>query len=153
MIPTLLLLAALVYLGVKQPYLFIATEAGIYRVIPVKTDAKFSLSFTHSVQLTPVIENFRVDDSNMIILESTEYQSFGVGLPFLASDGNFHAEEGYFVVSDMKRQHKRIDVRTGPEAKLSLTYGGQTIPLYAVFPPGTLIHLWVGPFYSQWPSS
>lgn len=134
-----------------QPYVLIETNQGIYQTIPVKSGEKLSLSFIHSVQRTPVIENFIIiDDSYMFILDSTEYQSFGVGLPFLAEDGTFQAEKDKFVMKGMNRPQQCISLRTGPEAKLSLNYAGQTIPLYSVFPAGTLVTVRLGPLYSCW---
>lgn len=135
---------------ISQPHVFVEANQGIYRTIPVKSGEKLSLSFVHSVQRTPVIENFIVEDSYILTLDSTEYQSFGVGLPFLAEDGIFQAEKDKFVMKDMNRPQECLRLRTGPEAKLSLTYAGQTIPLYSVFPAGTLVIIRVEPLYSRW---
>lgn len=133
-----------------QPYIFISTEQGFCKAIPVKTGSILSLSFTHSVQRTLVIENFVVAKDNNLVLDSTEYKSLGVGLPFLLEDGKFRAENNKFIVSGMNRVHKSVDLRTGPEAKLTLNYGDINIPLYDLFPAGTLVHLRVGPLYSRW---
>ena len=133
-----------------QPQLFIGANQKIYQTFPGEAGTRFSLSFIHSVQLTPVVENFVIEDSYRITLDSTEYQSLGVGLPFLKEDGVFHTEQNKFIVSEMNRSHRQLNLRTGPEAKLSLTYAGQTIPLYSIFPPGTLVQIWVGPMYSRW---
>lgn len=134
----------------RQPYLFIETEQGIYQTIPVKAGATLSLSFIHSVQRTPVIENFIIEDSFTLTLDSTEYQSLGVGLPFLAEDGKLQAENGKFVMSGMNRPHQRLSLRIWPETRLSLTYAETTIPVYSLFPAGTLVTVWVGPLYSNW---
>jgi hypothetical protein len=133
-----------------QTCLFISTEQGIYQTMPAKTGSRLSLSFTHSVQRTLVVENFVVAENYILVLDSTEYKSLGVGLPFLLEDGNFRAENNKFIFSGMNRPHKQLDLRTGPEARLTLTYGDENIPLYELFPAGTLVHLWVGPFYSRW---
>jgi hypothetical protein len=135
---------------ILQPHGFIETTQGIYQTVPVKSGEQLSLSFVHSVQRTPVIENFTIEDSGIFILESTEYQSFGVGLPFLAEDGIFQAEKDKFVMKGMNRPEQCLRLRTGPEAKLSLTYAGRTIPLYSVFPAGTLVTVRVEPLYSRW---
>ncbi len=133
-----------------QPHLYIEANHGIFQTFPVKVGEKLSISFIHSVQRTPVIENFIIEDSYSLTLDSTEYQSLGVGLPFLAEDGIFHAEQNKFVVSGMNRPHQRLSLRTGSEAKVSLTYNSQTIPLYSIFPAGTLVTVWVAPWYSRW---
>jgi hypothetical protein len=148
------LIVAAAILGIigfaMQTCLFISTEQGIYKAMFAGTGSRLSLSFTHSVQLTQVVENFVIAEGDILVLDSTEYQSLGVGLPFLLEDGKFSTGNNKFVVSEMNRTHKQVDLRTGPEAKVTLTYGDKNIPLYELFPAGTLVHLWVGPFYSRW---
>ena len=46
------------------------------------------------MQKTPVLENLEVNEAkDGFNLLSTKYQSFGVGLPFLAEEGDFREEE------------------------------------------------------------
>ena len=79
-----------------QPCLFIRGEQGAVAVIPMWKDLPVSISFIHSVQKTPVQENLvaRADGSGFELI-STKYQSFGVGLPFLESEGEFREEGDY----------------------------------------------------------
>ena len=109
---------------------------------------KFSTRFIHSVQKTPVEEYFTVnEDCSGFILESTRYRSFGVGLPFLESDGTFHREGDDFIMDDLNRQINTLDLRTGVGTELSITINGQTLPLYGMMPVGSLVRISIIPYY------
>ena len=101
---------------------------------------KFSTRFIHSVQKTPVEEFFLIDDDEFI-LKSTRYQSFGVGLPFLESDGEFRREGNFFVMDNLNRRIKILDLRTGLGTELTLTIDENILPLYEIVPIGSLIRI------------
>ena len=105
-----LFLAALVLAALAdflaRPLLVVESEQGAllyaekaYAGMPVV------IRFIHSVQKTPVEEDLRVDDEvSGFVLDRTRYQSFGVGLPFLASEGEFRAEGDFFVMDGMEEK-------------------------------------------------
>jgi hypothetical protein len=135
---------------VSHPCLLIETEQGVLTSRWASSGDTFCLSYTHSVQKTPVRENFVVNSNGELKLVSTEYKSFGVGLPFLASDGTFTMKQDRFVLEDINRIFPTVRLRVGPEAKLVLEYAGETIPLYAMLAPGSFVQIRVGPYYSRW---
>ena len=51
-----------------------------YKAWKIKDGDKFTVHYTHSVQLTPVTETYNIDGYN-IILEETTFKSYGAGLP------------------------------------------------------------------------
>ena len=106
----------------------------------------FSIHFIHSVQKTPVRENLVVEGEGFR-LESTEYQSFGVGLPFLESEGNFRMEGDAFVMEHMDRHFPDLSLRTGVGTELRISLNGKEYRLYEMFPPGTKIDIFLVPFY------
>ena len=119
--------------------------------VETKVGDKFSTHFTHSVQKTPVEEFFIVNDNcDGFILRSTRYRSFGVGLPFLSSDGNFRRENDYFIMDDLNRPIKTLDLRTGVDSELSITIGNETVKLYEIMPLGTLFRVSIIPRYKFW---
>ncbi|WMJ78754.1 MULTISPECIES: DUF1850 domain-containing protein [unclassified Sedimentibacter] len=61
-------------------------------------DDSFSLGYMHSVMKTPAEEFFRVNADNEIVLEKTVYESFGVGLPFLADKNDFEIKDDKFIL-------------------------------------------------------
>lgn len=117
----------------------VKTESGTCLTLPVKPGETFSLRFIHSVHKTPVWENFIVKDTDTLLLTSTEYQSYGVGMPSLPSEGVFTQLGDRFSLSNLNRQFRQIPVRVGPEAQLTLVYHEQEYPVYEYFAPGTLV--------------
>lgn len=135
----------------SRPYLFVAAPDRLLAAHPAEAGMVFSTRFLHSVQKTPVEEFFTVDEARQgFVLVRTHYQSFGVGLPFLAADGTFQSEDGAFSMTDMDRPIPRLDLRPGTGTNLTLTVGDTTYPLSTLVPPGTLIRIYLAPYYHRW---
>ena len=113
---------------------------------PAISGLPFSVHFIHSVQKTPVRENLVVEEHGFC-LDSTEYQSFGVGLPFWESEGEFHRKENSFVMEHMDRHFPDLSLRTGVGTQLRISLCGREYRLYEMFPPGTRIDIFIVPFY------
>ncbi len=147
-----LLIAAAAVWYVTRPYFFTASGSNILSAVPAEPGLSFSTRFIHSVQKTPVEEFFVVNDTlNGFVLKSTRYQSFGVGLPFLGSEGNFRHEGNFFVMDDMNRPIGELLLRPGLEmTEFTLIIGRERYPLYERVLPGATVHLWVGPYYGVW---
>ena len=109
------------------------------RVIELGSVKTFSLQYTHSVEKTPVIENFTILENGILLLTSTKYRSYGVGLPFLPSEGKLTVADGWLLLEDLHREYRDIRVRVGPEAELSLEYDQKFFPLYQWYPAGSLV--------------
>ena len=80
----------------------------------------------------------------------TEYQSFGVGLPFLETEGDFRQEGNVYVMDCMDRRFPELSLRTGVGTQLTLYLNGKEYKLYEMFPPGTRIDVRVEPVYRKW---
>ncbi|MCR5756317.1 MAG: DUF1850 domain-containing protein [Selenomonas sp.] len=107
-----------------------------------------SLHFIHSVQKTPVEEYLAVDEARQgFILLATKYQSFGVGLPFDATEGEFSQEGNYYWLRGQKRTYTHLDLRIGVGTELALNLGGRSIPLYERYRPGTLVTIELMPLW------
>lgn len=113
---------------------------------PAITGMKFSICFIHSVQKTPVRENLCLED-NGFRLDSTEYKSFGVGLPFLESEGTFRIEGDAFIMDNMDRHFEQLNLRTGVGTELRVLLNGREYKLYEMFPPGTRVDILTVPLY------
>ena len=101
---------------------------------------EFSLQYVHSVEKTPVIEKFHIREDGKLILTSTLYRSYGVGLPSLPDEGKLTiSNDGWFRLEGLHREFQDIRVRVGPEAKLVLEYEKNEYPLFEWYPPGTLV--------------
>ena len=117
-------------------------------MVPAVKDLPISIRFLHSVQKTPVLEELaaRKDGSGFVLL-ATKYQSFGVGLPFLETEGVFHQEGDFYVFNHMNRSFPSLSLRTGVGTQLTVCAGGRVFRFYEQFPPGTKIDLLTMPFY------
>ena len=125
-----------------QPIFLVQGEGRMLLALPLTEPQAFTIRFIHSVQKTPVEENLVVDASarngaGAFRLLSTRYQSFGVGLPFLEGEGDFHEEGEYFVFDHMDRRFPQLVLRTA----------AGTLRLYELFPPGARIDLSVARAY------
>ena len=77
----------------------------------------------HSVQKTPVLENLAVNKScDGFTLQSTKYQSFGVGLPFLPDEDEFKQVGKYFILDNINRRFKTVDFENWFRYKLLISH-------------------------------
>lgn len=89
----------IVFTDCKGRLLVIQNNTTGYKTEFYLPDNQFSLGYMHSVMKTPAEEFFRVNDNDEIVLEKTVYESFGVGLPFLANEDDFEIKDGKFILS------------------------------------------------------
>ena len=121
-----------------SPKIFIGTEHQAIAVVDAEENLPLTIEFMHSVQKTPVIEELAFDAGEFVLLR-TRYKSLGVGLPFDAGDGNFRREGDWFIMDDMNRRFKNLELRTGKGTHLKITVDGREYELYKKFPLGTKI--------------
>jgi hypothetical protein len=135
---TAIVMSAMLFALTSSPKIFIGTEHTAVAVVDATENLPLTIEFTHSVQKTPVIEelNFCADE---LVLGRTKYKSQGVGLPFDAADGNFRREGDWFIMDDMNRHFKNLELRTGKGTRLTITLDGRKFELYKKFPVGTKI--------------
>lgn len=151
--PLVLALPLLLWFATR-PCIAVYVENGVLSSCLADAGTEFSTRFIHSVQKTPVEEYFSVNDArNGFILQKTRYQSFGVGLPFLETDGEFRREGDTFVMDGMDRRMKEIQFRPGVSTELTLFFAGETIPLYERIPLGSLVTITIVPRWRLWTDS
>ena len=114
-------------------------------VMSLTSSLPLEISYIHSVQKTPVYENIIVSTKGFDLV-STRYQSFGVGSPFLASEGEFH-QEGDFFIMKMSRHFKSLSLRTGVGTKHTITVRNKVCRLYEQLFPGEKVDLVIIPCY------
>lgn len=132
-------IALAVYQAMFPLRLVVEGEPGLLLSKPAFVDDSFQLAFIHSVHRTLVLENFKIIGAGMVTLETTEFESYGVGMPSLPSEGRFEQIGGRFRLSGLQRKFGEIPLRVGPEAKLTLRHGGEEYPLYQWLPAGSLV--------------
>ncbi len=136
------IILVLIIFKLTEEKIYIAAEiegsAETVTSVAAKKGTPLVISFIHSVQKTPVIEELEFDGDKFILLR-TKYKSQGVGLPFMESDGVFREEGDWFIMDDMNRPIKNLQLRTGVGTNLTVTLNGQEFKLYEKFPAGTKI--------------
>ena len=135
-----------------QPVFLVQGGGRTLLALPVSRPQAFTVRFIHSVQKTPVEEDLVADaeargGAGEFRLLRTRFQSFGVGLPFMESEGEFHEEGDYFVFDHMDRHFPALSLRTGVGTQLTLRAAGRTLRFYEMFPPGERIDLSIAPAY------
>ena len=151
--PCLTLGLVLLALGqvLLTPCLTLSAE-GRRLVVCEARGTELTINFIHSVQKTPVEEKLRVSaEGSELELTETRYHSFGVGLPFLASEGDFRQEGNDFVITGMDRHYRELALRTGVGTELTVTLRRgsfeKVLELYRVYGSGTLIEVKLLPLY------
>jgi hypothetical protein len=107
-----------------------------------------TLAYRHSVMKTPIEENLYVNNAvNGLVLKSTKYQSLGVGLPFLASDGQFRQEGPWFIMDNMNRQYPTLSLRNGVSNNGVIRVGNKSYTLTEYMPLESELYVYVCPLY------
>lgn len=131
-------------LSMGLPYLVAEDESGQPLLhLRLWPENSFTLTYMHSVQKTPCSEVFRPGHDGGLVLTETEYQSLGVGLPFLPGEGKLTIENGRFVIRGLNRRFAEIGLRAMPVARQALVVQGRRYELTTLVPPGSLIRLYV----------
>jgi hypothetical protein len=108
------------------------------------------LTYTHSVQRTPVWEYFRVNGINDLTMTHTVYSSLGVGLPYAPYEGQLQmTKDGRFDLK-MNRPYKSVKLRTAVQAMHKLVHGDRTYDLCALYGQGTLVEVKVERRFELW---
>lgn len=79
----------------------------------VKNGESFTILYTHSVQLTPVTETYRIEGEDIILTDSFFY-SLGAGLPS-TTPYKFRLRDGGFEIYDIDEKMECLVYRTGAE--------------------------------------
>ena len=136
------IILVLIIFKLTEEKIYIAVEFGnsteIVTSVAAVKGTPLVINFIHSVQKTPVIEELEFDGENFILLR-TKYKSQGVGLPFMESDGKFYRDGDWFIMDNMNRKFKNLQLRTGVGTELTVTLNGQEFKLFEKFPAGTKI--------------
>jgi hypothetical protein len=150
-IAALVLLAFFLVWYARNLVLVLEPEGGLERQsMTTRPGDEWYLTYTHSVQRTPVWEYFRVNGANDQTMTHTVYSSLGVGLPYAPSEGKYHwSKEGRFDL-EMNRPFKSVKLRTAVQAMHKFVHHGQVYDLCGLYGQGTLVEVKVEPRYQLW---
>ena len=96
-------------------YLEIAGKGGVLFAAPLSSGSPFITEYIHSVQLTPVVDEYRIVQGKIWIWEE-RVQSHNAGLPFAPPDnGRFIVDAPWMIVQGGRRFERRMVYRVGTE--------------------------------------
>lgn len=105
--------------------------------IPVDEGETITLSYTHSVEKTPVRDVYVVDGERLRMVRM-EFDSYGAGLPSAVPVDR--TEDG-ILVAEMNRTYDRLDVVPGSIANHSLVVDGTAYDLTALADGGVVVYV------------
>lgn len=130
------------------PHLFLAVAGTVHDLGKAEAGQLVTLHYRHSVQQTHVWEYLHVNKTrDGFVLTGTKYRSYGVGLPFLPGEGNYHSDGEYFYLENMQRLYPEVRLRVGLGTELTVATEQKKWELYRDYPPGTLVQLRVAPWW------
>lgn len=132
---------------VPLPTLLLSEQAGNpVLMLPMLFDQTCTLEYIHSVLKTPVRENFVLAPEHQLQLTSTSFKAYGVGTPYLPSEGKLELHNGEFLLSGLNRKFKEVDLGFVPLNKQVLLFRGKKYPFSDYFKDDTLVKLQVKPY-------
>lgn len=133
---------------IRTPYLYGQTEDGFIIRREVEAGTPVTLAYRHSVQKTMIYEYLAVNDSeDGLVLQSTKYQSLGVGLPFSKEEGEFRWEGEWFILDKINRKYPNLSIRNGVTNDERVIVGGHEYVLSELVPVGKELHIYVAPLW------
>jgi len=121
-------------LGVKK-----AGNARALLTLPFFFRHSFSLSYTHSLYLVPVVEKFEAKRS-AIHLREISTKKYGIA-EFYTIPGTLHWEKGEVHLRDIRFTVPELLVTIGVTETQRLTWKDRVYPLYKMSKPGELLIL------------
>ena len=107
------------------------TETGkVYKTFRIREGSEFAVEFIHSVNQSPVIDIFRIENES-IIADRTVYSSFGAGVQTEIEDGQTleYDEDGNMVVSGFDIVFPEVKYIVGTVSDHVLRIEGEYISL------------------------
>jgi len=97
--------------------------------IPVKKGESFVLSYIHSVSKQPVKGTFSFTAQGKIKPLTTEFDSFGPGLPVVDGSTDYSLEDGIITVYHQEEPRDNIRLWVSPLTKEKITINGKQFDL------------------------
>jgi hypothetical protein len=82
--------------------------------LPMKSESRFQITFTHSIHLTDVVEKYSVTENLEIRQDEIQYEQFGIGMPSNAVEGEtFVYEDGKYSIKNLNNVFSSMNIRNG----------------------------------------
>ncbi len=144
------IMAAIAWYGSRLVFV-ISPERGEIIAAPVQPGEEWVYHYKHSVQQTPCDEYFRINGPHAMTMTHTIYQSFGVGLPYDGSEGQFISlkKDGKFEMV-LNRPYASVNFRTAVQAMPKIRIQNHTYDLCKLYGQGTEVTVTVMRRYEIW---
>ncbi|MBN2873834.1 MAG: DUF1850 domain-containing protein [Spirochaetales bacterium] len=136
--------------AIPAPAFRIFNEAGM-PLATIIAPGGFTLSFIHSINLSPVDEDFIIEEAGVLRLMRVHFNQLSTGMPSGDEDG-FMVQDGRFVTSP-ERALDEVAVRVSPVPGHTLSIGGKVRPLTTWAPVGGLLVFRAVPGWKPSPQS
>ena len=81
--------------------------------LPVEAGDRFTIRYIHSVDKTPIFEEFRLDLKQGLVLEKTWFTMFGAGLGHWPGHGRLTQNKDWITIDDIERPLGSFILRIG----------------------------------------
>lgn len=130
---SIVLLAAVIVVLICLPQILVVRDADtgrIYMVSRCPDGTEFLVEFTHSVNLSPVIDTFRAENGEIRAVKAKFY-TFGAGMPTELNPGESFAftEDGAMEITGITTVYDSLNYIVGTVFDYYLTIGGETVNL------------------------
>jgi hypothetical protein len=106
----------------------------------IEPEDEFIMRWTHSVELTPWEEIFRIDDEYNMILDRTRFQNFGAGVPD-AIGTETYIEDGYLTYGGIDQLVSLLPYGISDFAQHTFIFKDREYKLYEMIPDGDRINI------------
>jgi hypothetical protein len=121
--------------GTTDVVLAVETESGETVVSePVDEESEIRIEYIHSVEKTPVIQHYTIEDTTLVLSHS-EFRSYGAGLPSTAEVE--HTDDGAFL-RQIDEPRERITLRPGETAGHILVVDDEEFDLVSLAEEGSV---------------
>ena len=101
----------------------------------VQAGDKFIIRYIHSVDKTPIFEEFRLDPKLGLILEKTWFKMFGAGLGHWVGHGDLSQDKNWITIDNIEQPLGSFILRIGsPSVEHTIIYHEQKINLSELAP-------------------
>lgn len=107
----------------------------------VEPEDEFTIRWTHSVELTPWEEIFRIDDEYNMILDRTRFQNFGAGVPD-AIGTETYIKDGYLTYGGIDQLITLLPYGISDFAEHTFIFKDRDYKLYEMVPDGDRINIY-----------
>ncbi|MGI2327406.1 DUF1850 domain-containing protein [Planococcus sp. YIM B11945] len=129
----------LMFMPLKENYVFINNENNQVAAYLPLTDLSFQIKYTHTIHLSDVIESYQVLQDNTLMATELEYEDFNIGMPSNAEKGErFVEKDGKYFIKNMQRKMPEFRLFIGDvESELSLLTNHEKFDLKKTLERGT----------------